>query len=74
MDGQGYPLGLSGDQIPLAARIIAVADTYDAVTTDRPYRAGRKPREALVILQEAAGVQLDPELVSLVTADPTLLT
>jgi len=74
MDGRGYPLGLSGDQIPLAARIIAVADTYDAVTTDRPYRAGRKPREALVILQEAAGVQLDPELVSLVTADPTLLT
>ncbi len=45
-DGGGYPDGLAGERIPLAARIIAACDTYDAIITDRPYRAGRSPSEA----------------------------
>ncbi|MCL6617746.1 MAG: HD domain-containing protein, partial [Anoxybacillus ayderensis] len=46
-DGQGYPAGLRGEAIPLGARIIAVADAYDAMITDRPYRKALTPREAL---------------------------
>ncbi len=61
-DGQGYPDGLAGEAIPLFARIIAYVDTYDALTTDRPYRKGFPPRRALEILEENAGTQLDPGL------------
>ncbi len=61
-DGQGYPDGLAGEEIPLFARIIAYVDTYDALTTDRPYRRGFSPERALQILQENAGTQLDPGL------------
>ena len=62
-DGNGYPDGLKGEAIPLAARILAVADTYDAITTDRPYRQSCGREVALRILQSNAGTQFDPELV-----------
>jgi len=58
-DGGGYPDGLAGEQIPLAARIIAACDTYDAIVTDRPYRRGRSPREACEELARVSGEQLD---------------
>ena len=58
-DGSGYPDGLKGDEIPLAARIIAVADTYDAITSDRCYQPGRPPLESVPILRRLSGVQLD---------------
>lgn len=62
-DGSGYPDGIAGDQIPLAARIIAACDTYDAIVTDRPYRAARSHREACEELSRVAGTQLDPRVV-----------
>jgi HD-GYP domain-containing protein (c-di-GMP phosphodiesterase class II) len=65
-DGGGYPDGLAGEQIPLAARIIAGCDTYDAIVTDRPYRPARTPREACVELERVAGTQLDPRIVTAV--------
>ncbi|MBI4633024.1 MAG: HD domain-containing protein [Deltaproteobacteria bacterium] len=63
-DGTGYPKRLKGNQIPLIARIIAVADTFDAITSDRAYRKTRSTEEALAIITDVAGTQLDPELVS----------
>ncbi|MGH2905886.1 MAG: HD-GYP domain-containing protein [Solirubrobacterales bacterium] len=63
IDGGGYPDGLSGDAIPLGARIIAVADTFDAITSSRPYRKGRKHADALEILRKEAGKQLDSDAV-----------
>lgn len=62
-DGQGYPKGLKGKEIPLLARIIAVADTFDAISSNRAYRFARPSEEALGIIEKAAGRQLDPELV-----------
>lgn len=62
-DGGGYPDGLAGARIPLAARIIAACDTYDAIVTDRPYRPARSPAEAQTELLRVAGAQLDPEVV-----------
>jgi len=62
-DGKGYPQGLSGGDIPLGARLISVADVYDALTTDRPYQEGRTRAEALEVLQGLAGSGLDPDLV-----------
>lgn len=62
-DGKGYPRGLSGEQIPLGARIIAVADTYNALTSERPYRRALTNAEALEELQEGAGTQFDPAVV-----------
>jgi HD-GYP domain-containing protein (c-di-GMP phosphodiesterase class II) len=59
-DGGGYPDRLAGDQIPLAARVFAVADTFDALTSDRPYRAASSFREARRVIAEAAGTQFDP--------------
>ena len=70
MDGAGYPDGLEGEHIPLLARIIAVADTYDAIISDRPYRQRAQPHDALHILEAVAGPQLDPQFV---TAFATLL-
>ena len=64
MDGSGYPDGLHGDEIPLGARIIAVADAYDAMTTCRAYRAARPPGEALRELLRVAGSQFDPYVVA----------
>jgi hypothetical protein len=63
LDGTGYPEGLSGDQIPLGARMIAVADTFDALTSLRPYRQAKSHREAIAILRNEAGTQLDPDVV-----------
>lgn len=62
-DGAGYPFGLKNDQIPLGARIISVADVYDAITTDRPYQKGQSHAEALAILDRLAGQGLDADLV-----------
>lgn len=62
-DGKGYPDHLAGQHIPLEARIIAVAEAYDAIIMDRPYCAGRSPAEALAELQRCAGTQFDPEIV-----------
>lgn len=61
-DGKGYPDGLAGDQIPLIARYLAIADTYDAITSDRPYRPGSSPETALKVIRQNAGTQFDPEL------------
>jgi HD-GYP domain-containing protein (c-di-GMP phosphodiesterase class II) len=62
-DGTGYPLGLRGEQIPLGARILAVADTYDAMIADRPYRSAFPFDYVKREMKKAAGTQLDPEIV-----------
>ena len=62
-DGGGYPDGLKGDEIPLAARVFAVADTLDALTTNRPYRRASTVAEARVIIVGAGGTQFDPSVV-----------
>nr|MBS0022480.1 HD domain-containing protein [Gammaproteobacteria bacterium] len=64
-DGQGYPHALAGDGIPLGARILAVADTYDALVSDRVYRTGVGVQAAVKELKRVSGSQLDPELVSI---------
>ena len=71
-DGGGYPDGLAGRQIPLAARIIAVCDTYDAIVSDRPYRPGRPPREAAVELRRVSGSQLDLQIVEILLEELAL--
>lgn len=63
LDGQGYPDGLSGDEIPRMARIIAVADTYDAITTDRPYRKGLSVEQAAAEIFDGSGSQYCPLVV-----------
>jgi two-component system, cell cycle response regulator len=62
-DGSGYPDRLAGEDIPLGARIIAVCDAYDAMTSDRPYRAALSSGDALAELRRCAGTQFDPEVV-----------
>jgi HD-GYP domain-containing protein (c-di-GMP phosphodiesterase class II) len=62
-DGTGYPNRLSGKQIPLGARILAVADTYDAITSERPYRKAMDPRIAFNIIDGCKGSQFDPEII-----------
>lgn len=66
-DGRGYPAGLAGEAIPVAARIIAIADAYDALTTDRPYRGASSPAQALLQLGRDAGSQFDPTLLTVFT-------
>ncbi len=61
-DGGGYPDGLIGDEIPLGSRIIIAADTYHAITSDRPYRAARSHSEAVEELTRCAGTQFDPSV------------
>lgn len=63
-DGRGYPDGLAGEAIPFGSRVIAVADTYDAMTTDRPYRRALTHDEALAELRRGAGTQFDPAVVA----------
>lgn len=61
--GNGYPDGIIGNDIPLEARIICVADTYDAITSDRPYRKGMSHEDAIVEITKFKGIQFDPEIV-----------
>ena len=63
-DGDGYPFGLRGEETPSMARLMAVADAYSAMTTDRPYRKGMAPAKARRILEEGAGTQWDPDCVA----------
>ncbi len=68
LDGRGYPYGLTGDQIPMLARVIAVADTFDALTTNRPYQQAHTPEQALQIIKNLAGKRLDPAAVNALLA------
>jgi cyclic di-GMP phosphodiesterase len=69
-DGSGYPQGLAGDEIPLAARIFAVADALDAITTDRPYRPAATLAEARASIAGAAGSHFDPAVVGVLAEVP----
>jgi HD-GYP domain-containing protein (c-di-GMP phosphodiesterase class II) len=62
-DGRGYPYGLTGEQVPLGVRIVHVADVYDAITSDRAYRAAMPPEQVLEVLVGGAGTQFDPQVV-----------
>jgi HD-GYP domain-containing protein (c-di-GMP phosphodiesterase class II) len=63
LDGTGYPHGLKGEETPLHARIVKVADAYDAMTSDRPYRRGKSHAEVLADLRSVCGSQMDPSVV-----------
>jgi len=63
-DGSGYPRGLKGEQIPLAARIFAIVDVWDALTSDRPYRKAWTQKKALEYIQEQSGIHFDPKVVA----------
>jgi len=67
-DGLGYPAGLAGEDIPVGARILAIADSFSTLQADRPYRPARTQAEALAVLQEFSGTAFDPELVDLFMA------
>lgn len=62
-DGKGYPYGLKGEEIPIEGRAVAVADTFDALTSNRPYRKGFDPDKAIGIIEEGRGTQFDPDCV-----------
>lgn len=66
-DGQGYPRGIAGEEIPVTARCLAIADVFDAMTTDRPYRKGLPLEYALEEIEQGAGAQFDPVLAPLFT-------
>ena len=68
LNGRGYPYGLKGEEVPLLARVIAVADTFDALTTNRPYQRAHDPVEALRIIQNISGQRLDPGAVAALLA------
>lgn len=67
-DGMGYPAGLKGNEIPYEARIVAVADVYDALSTERPYRKGYSMKKTLAIMDEITGHALDPPIVEILLA------
>jgi HD-GYP domain-containing protein (c-di-GMP phosphodiesterase class II) len=69
-DGSGYPRGLAGEEIPLGARIFAIADTLDAITSDRPYRKGRSFAEASAEIARCSGKQFDPAIVEVFLSVP----
>src|SRR2546421_3189128 len=62
-DGAGYPSGRSGEEIPLEARVLAVADAFDAMTSDRPYRPALSREDALAEVERCSGTQFDPQIV-----------
>src|SRR5690606_37405048 len=64
-DGSGYPLGLKAEDIPIEGRILAVADTFDAIVTDRPYRRGKSIEAAVQELKDFAGRQFDAQVVDI---------
>jgi HD-GYP domain-containing protein (c-di-GMP phosphodiesterase class II) len=64
LDGSGYPDGLRGEEIPVGARIVAVVDSYDALTSCRPYHEARSADEAVAVIEAEAGATLDPEVVA----------
>lgn len=70
IDGRGYPDGIPGENLDLGSRILAVADTYDAMTTDRPYRKALSREVAIAELQRVMGSQLDPDIVNAFTSIP----
>ncbi len=70
-DGRGYPDGLAGEEIPLTARILAVADTYDSMTTTRPYRKGLPHQVAIEEIKRCSGTQFDPEVARAFLKTPT---
>ena len=72
-DGTGYPRGLKGDSIPLGARIFAIADTLDAITSDRPYRRRRTLKQAKDEILRCSGTQFDPEIVEIFLAIPDVI-
>jgi HD-GYP domain-containing protein (c-di-GMP phosphodiesterase class II) len=65
IDGSGYPFGLKGDEIPLSARIVSIADCFDAITTDRPYQRRKNCKAALALLRKCAGISFARDLVPL---------
>jgi putative nucleotidyltransferase with HDIG domain len=69
-DGEGYPDRLARDEIPLAARVFAVADTFDALTSDRPYRAAASFADARTVIAQAAGTQFDPDVADVFRSIP----
>jgi HD-GYP domain-containing protein (c-di-GMP phosphodiesterase class II) len=66
-DGSGYPEGRAGEEIPLGARIIAIADAYDTITSDRTYKKARPAQAALAEIERCSGAQFDPQLVRIFT-------
>lgn len=68
MNGKGYPQGLKGDEIPMQARIVSVADTFDAMTTDRPYQKGMSLEDALALIKTFVGTRYDPKVVDALVA------
>ena len=62
-DGSGYPRGLAGEAIPLSARIVAIADVFDALTSERPYKKAWPTEQACALIQSEAGQHFDPTLV-----------
>jgi response regulator RpfG family c-di-GMP phosphodiesterase len=69
-DGSGYPRGLKGEQIPLSARIVAVADVFDALTTQRPYKSAWSVKDAIAELHKLSGQKLEPACVDALLMDP----
>ncbi len=67
-DGSGYPEGLAGEEIPLCARVLGLADAYDAMTSERPYRTAMAPEEALRLIEAQSGVLWDPDVVAAMIA------